>query len=114
LPGYRKVLRQLRRIDEKIHGETKFFLMARYRLADQLYLAAPAGMIRPRELPSGWGLLECPVQLLEVDGNDVTEPSLKGCDVALMPTVPAPVHDSPDIRRHRLLRNIAVAASRNV
>jgi len=93
-PAYRKVLRQLRSIDEKLHGQTKFFLMKRYRLADRLYLAAPRGMIRRRELPPGWGLLEC-------------SPEMELLDVRF----PAVEQATKAMHRIRLLRNIAVAAS---
>jgi hypothetical protein len=65
LPAYHKVLRRLRKLDEQIHGQTKFFVIARYQLADRLYVAAPRGMIRPCEWPRGWGLLECPLRCLE-------------------------------------------------
>ncbi len=56
--GYRRVLLDLRRVDQRLHGQTKFCLMTRYRLADRLYILAPRGMLRPREIPEGWGLLE--------------------------------------------------------
>jgi len=107
LPAYRKVMRQLKQIDEKLHGATKFFLVARYRLADQMYLAAPQGLIRRSELPPGWGLLECAPKLLaDPDSVSLFEPA-----AALQVAVPAPQRPSPQRFRLRLLRNIAVAAS---
>jgi hypothetical protein len=95
--SYRAVINDLRRIDERMHGEAKFWMMAHYRLADWLYLAAPRGVIRPREVPPGWGLLE----LHEESGEPllrvrVAAPELRG----------KPEH------RQRLLRNIAVAWTR--
>ena len=93
LAGYRRVLRRLRRLDEKLHGETKFFLVARYRLADEMYLAAPPGLIKPRELPHGWGLLEA---------------SDQACTMRI--AVAAPIHACRPVHRHRLLRTIAAAA----
>ncbi len=57
LVSYQRVVRELARLDDKIHGSTKFFTMARYRLASRLMIAAPAGMIDEHELPPGWGLL---------------------------------------------------------
>ncbi len=100
LPAYRRVLRNLRRLDQKLYGETKFCMIARYHLADRLYIAAPRGLIRRRELPAGWGLLECPPQCVEtaVDGG-------------LVVAVEAPPLSSRARHRQRLLRNIAVAAS---
>ncbi len=97
LRGYRQVVRDLRRIDRALYGQTKFFMVARYALADRLYLAAPRGMIRPRELPRGWGLLECapPARAL---GTAVEAPELPA----------RPEH------RARLLRNIAASACRHL
>lgn len=111
-PGYRDLLRRLAALDRRIHGETKFLLAARYRLADRLYVAAPAGLLRPRELPTGWGLLEAGAADLDGAGADVA-PDLFGAS-RLRITKPAP--DLGVARagyRDRLLRNIAVAASRD-
>jgi hypothetical protein len=92
--SYRRLVRRLRRLDKRLHGETKFCMMSRYRLADQLYLAAPRGMIRGPELPGGWGLLE-----------------MRGDPPRLEMIVEAPVLGSRADFQQRLLRNIAVAAS---
>ncbi len=97
LASYRKVMLELRRVDEALHGQTKFWLLARYRLADRLYIAAPKGLIAPDELPPAWGLLEA-------------EPHPDG--MLLTVRVAAPELGSSDTRRQRLLRNIAAAASR--
>ncbi len=104
LRGYRRLLREIRRLEEKLHGETKFFTIAHYRLADRLYIAAPAGLIRRRELPPGWGLLECSRRWLAGSGQ--------GAEPALRIAVEAPEQSSRTERRVRLLRNIAVAACR--
>jgi hypothetical protein len=107
LPSYRRVLRRLRRIDQQVYGETKFFLMARYCLADQLYIAAPRRMIRRAELPQGWGLLECPEYAFEHHASDAlfSEP------MKLHVQVEAPTLRARTDRRLRWLRNIAVAAT---
>ena len=107
LPSYRKVLRQLQVVDQKLYGHTKFHLVARYQLADCLYLAAPRGMIRHCEVPPGWGLLECPKAWLDEDSAHEShdEPP------ALKPIVEAPQLRSSDQHRTCLLRNIAVSAS---
>jgi hypothetical protein len=97
LRGYRQLIRRLRRLERQLHGETKFFMVARYRLADRLYLAAPRGMIRQRDLPRSWGLLEC-----------ARRQPATGLHVA----VEAPPQATRSRHRVRLLRNIAVAASR--
>ena len=97
LPGYRRVVRRIRRLERRLYGETKFFMIARYRLADRLYLAAPQGLIGRGELPAGWGLLE----------------RRRGGET-LQVTVEAPSMSTRPAHRLRLLRNIAVAASRTV
>jgi hypothetical protein len=97
LRGYRALLRKIHHVDQQLHGETKFFMVARYRLADRLYLAAPRGMIRRRDLPRGWGLLEC---------------SRRRPTSGLHIAIDAPPQSTRSRHRVRLLRNIAVAASR--
>ncbi len=107
--GYRRVLGKIRRLERQLYGETKFFTIARYRLADQLYVAAPWGMIRRRELPCGWGLLEYPRRRL-------TLPHVAGgrSRGALRVAVEAPPQATRTALQLRLLRNIAVAASRTI
>jgi hypothetical protein len=91
-----------------LHGETKFFLAARYALADRLFIAAPRGLLRRSEVPPGWGLLECsPRALRASDPNaDLFGESL------LAIAVQAPHRTVRDDYRFRLLKNIAIAASR--
>jgi hypothetical protein len=107
LPAYRNLIKRLRRLDKMLHGETKFCMIARYSLADRLYIAAPEGLIRPRELPPGWGLLECSKKDL---AHDDPNADLFGRSV-LNVTVKAPALSPREEHRQRLLRNIAVAAS---
>lgn len=104
LPSYRKIIAQLRLLDKKIYGHTKFHLLKQYQLADYLFIAAPRGMIRRCEIPPGWGLLEWPRNWLKDNCNDFTE-------IALQATIDAPRLNSRDDHRVRLLRNIAVSAS---
>lgn len=105
--AYRRVARSLRRINEQLYGETKFWLAAQYRLADRLYIMAPAGLIARRELPPGWGLVECDPLVLT---RPAVQPDTVESPVRL--AVPAPQRlTSPD-QRARLLRNIAAAATR--
>jgi hypothetical protein len=94
-------------LDRMLHGETKFCMAARYALADRLYIAAPRGLIRRRELPPGWGLLECPGSALSTDDPNA---DLFGRSV-LEVAVRSPLHTPREEHRQRLLRNIAVAAS---
>lgn len=97
LASYRRVMAELRRVDEALHGQTKFWLLSRYRLADRLYIAAPRGLIRVDELPPLWGLLEAE-----------NEEGL----LCLRIRREAEELGSAEHRRQRLLRNIAAAASR--
>ena len=107
LPSYRKIMRRLRRVEGQLYGETKFHMIARYQLADRLFIAAPKGMIRPAELPVGWGLLECPRECLEsgFDNNLFDEPP------RLEVKFDSAELTAQEKHRSRLLRNIAVAAS---
>jgi hypothetical protein len=96
LHSHRALVRALRQLDRKLYNETKFFMIAQYRLATRLYVLAPRAMIHPRELPAGWGLLEA----------DHRTPDL---------TIrhEAPIHAPNEQRLLRALRNIAAAASRD-
>ena len=107
LDSYRRVLKELRRVEKRLHGATKFGLMARYRLADHLYLFTPSGLIRRAELPRGFGLIEASAMRLR-------HPMPLGPEAPLPISErhPAPAHHSDPEHRVRLLRNIAVAASR--
>jgi hypothetical protein len=107
LPAYRKVLRRLRRIDERLYGQTKFCMLRRYRLADRLFIAAPKGMVRRHELPRGWGLLSCPPSWLDERSHLDRLDEPPQLDV----TVDAEALECKDDLRHRLLRNIAVKAA---
>ena len=99
---YRRVMRELRRVEKRLYGQTKFALIARYRLADRLYICAPRGLIKPRELPDGWGLLE------------VHRRALKDLPVEHPVTVRVRATETPSPQRFRdrTLRNIAAALTR--
>ncbi len=111
-PSYQETLRRLERIDEQIHGETKFCRLARWRLADRMFLIAPRGMIRPGEVPPGWGLLECPRRMIERP-DSIPERLGELAEDAVRVRIEPPERWTPEKRRVRLLRNIAVAATRN-
>ncbi len=114
LPAYRRTIEKLERIDARVHGQTKFFRIARYALADALYIAAPKGMIARGELPSGWGLIECDPLSLTASAVSGTLPPSDACDAALRVVVEVESADRRASKPHhrlRLLRNIAVAAS---
>lgn len=115
LPAYRRLLKRIRRIEMQLHGETKFCLMARYRVADHLWLAAPRGLIRAVEVPTGWGLLEIPRAWLRRDAACDDKACVTGAALPrpVRVAVAAPQHATKPQQRLRMLRNIAVAASRD-
>ena len=108
--SYQRTLRLIERIERRLHGETKFHTMPRYRLADHLYLFTPANMLSASEVPTGWGLVECGRRRLRRGAGELGELD----DLPLRERVACPSLDSPSSRRQRLLRNIAVAASKSV
>lgn len=105
--GYHALLRRLRRLDADLYGQTKFWTVARYGLADELWIAAPRGLLRERELPAGWGLLECSHAALR---RRDAEPDLFG-ETPFTVRRPAPEHAPRSDFRLRTLRNIAAASS---
>lgn len=108
--SYRRCLREIERIERRLHGETKFHTMHRHRLADHFYLFTPTGMLKPEEVPTGWGLVECGRPTLRRGAGPLTELDA----LPLRERIACPSIEAPDERRRRLLRNIAVAASRSV
>lgn len=108
--AYRRTLRLIERIERRLHGETKFHTMPRYRLADHLYLFTPAGMLSSKDVPTGWGLIECRRRELKRGAGELGELD----DLPLRERIACPSLDSPASRRQRMLRNIAVAASKAV
>ncbi|MBL9140504.1 MAG: hypothetical protein JNK53_01440 [Phycisphaerae bacterium] len=107
---YRRVLRDLARLEARLHGQTKFNLIARWRLADELWLLAPSGVVRSREVPPGWGLAECSAAVLR---RGIKHAIALG-SLPVRVVSPAPTHASPEARRQRLLRNIAFTLTRSV
>jgi hypothetical protein len=105
---YRRVLRQLAKLEERLHGQTKFNLIARWRLADELWILAATGVVRPREVPAGWGLAECSPAVLRRG----VQHALAMGTLPLRVIVQAPRHASPEHRRARILRNIAIELTR--
>jgi hypothetical protein len=90
----RRMRLELLAIDQRLDGAHKFAKMVWWGLADELWLAAAEGLIRQRDLPRGWGLLE----------RDRAGQLRVGLQ---------PVRLQPSERdRQRVLRGIAVAGSR--
>jgi hypothetical protein len=109
IAAYRKVLDELASIDAKLGIDTKFAQLTRWRTADHLVLMTPAGLLRPREVPAGWGLVEVEPRALKKSWEPIAGEPLP-CRLRVAPSALG----TPAERRVRLLRNIAVAASRGV
>ncbi|MHC4832976.1 MAG: hypothetical protein ACYTFH_03580 [Planctomycetota bacterium] len=101
--AYHRVRERLARVEQDLYGRSKFDLLARYRLADHLLVLSPRGLVRPREIPASWGLLECSrrQRLGRPDPGEVLRTRRRS--ERLRPD---------EARRQRFLRNIAAAASR--
>lgn len=109
IAAYRKVLDELASIDAKMGIDTKFAQLTRWRTADFLVVVTPTGLLRPREVPAGWGLVEVEPKALKKGWEPVAGEPLP-CRLRVAPSALG----TPEGRRLRLLRNIAVAASRGV
>jgi len=109
IAAYRRVLDELAAIDGKLGIDTKFAQLARWRTADHLIVMTPSGLLRPREVPSGWGLVEVDPKALRKGWEPVA-----GDPLPCTTRVTASSLATPSARRQRLLRNLAVAACRGV
>ena len=56
--GYRQTIRKIELIQRHLRSRTKFDTLSRYKLANLHYVVACSGIVRPIEVPIGWGLLE--------------------------------------------------------
>jgi len=90
----RRLELELVAIDRRLARRCKFAKMVWWGLADEFWLAAPAGLIPRTDLPRGWGLLEA-------DSEDVLRVRIPAGDVSCT-----------DRDRFRVLRGIACAGSR--
>jgi len=108
---YRRVLREIAKVEQQLYGETKFSRMSAYRLADRMYIMAPRGMIGPREVPTGWGLIECAARWKSYARASIAELTEIAGDAASV-LVEGREHSARPERRSRMLRQIALAATR--
>lgn len=106
---HRDIVGEIERIERKLSEGTKFGDIARWALADRLYLCAPSGLIRKQEVPPGWGLLECRRSKLRAVAADPSEHLAE--DLVIRIEAQRQTCD-PD-RRVRLLRNIAVSTTKS-
>lgn len=105
---HRDIIDRINRIERRLSDGTKFGDIARWALADRLYLCAPSGLIARREVPPGWGLLECRRSRLSAVAADPEQRLAED----LVTRVQAPRQPCDPDRRARLLRNIAASTTR--
>jgi hypothetical protein len=105
---HRDIVAEIERVERRLGEGTKFGDIARWALADRLYLCAPSGLIRKREVPPGWGLIECRRSRLRAAAAD---PALGLAEDLVVRVEAAKQPCDPD-RRVRLLRNIASSTTR--
>jgi len=76
--NYRRVLAQMRQLQNRLYRHVKFETMTRYRCANLFYLVVEPGLVNPAEVPVGWGLLE------RLDGalKLVRRPTLHPCEAS--------------------------------
>src|ERR1017187_815660 len=76
---YARVMREIRVLQERLFGKTKFERVARYRCANLCYLVVEAGVLRPHEFPIHWGLLvrdrDTLIVVRQPTWQDVPEPT---------------------------------------
>lgn len=93
--SYRRVLKEIGALQNRIGSGTKFECLTRYRCADLFFLVVPNELYRESELPLGWGAL------VEIDG-------------ALALRRRPAYHESPPDARIRLLQRIAFSGTRHL
>lgn len=97
-PGYepyQRVLEEIRRLSVRLHANTKFDRLTKWRAANLRYVVAEPGLFAGHELPADWGLL-----VREGEGLQLVQ-------------VPI-LHEVEDAQRLALLHRIAMAATRAV
>ncbi|MBK12484.1 MAG: hypothetical protein CL849_03015 [Crocinitomicaceae bacterium] len=108
--AYQRTMKEIERIERRVHRDTKFHTMARYRLADHLVLFTSSDLIKITEVPTGWGLVECGRGRLRRGVGRLGPLE----NLPLRERISLPPHESRPDRREQMLRNIAVAASRSL
>ncbi|MGI8821012.1 MAG: hypothetical protein ACR2ID_09130 [Chthoniobacterales bacterium] len=93
--SYRRVLSELRALQNQLRGGRKFECLTRYRSANLFFLVVPNELFRAAEVPLGWGAL------VETEG------------MLLLRQKPA-WHDCSSENQLRVLQRIAMAGTRHL
>ncbi len=92
--GYQKLLKEIRTLESRLYGKTKFDRMIRWSCANAFYLVVEDGIMKECETPLAWGLLKC-------------------ADDGALELIRRPVfQDVPEVRRLELLHRLGSAGTR--
>ncbi|HVF71117.1 MAG TPA: hypothetical protein VM940_05870 [Chthoniobacterales bacterium] len=91
--GYRRVVREVAALQNRLFGGTKFECLVRYRCANLFFLVLPNELFREVDAPEGWGVLAEENGMLRL----LRRPAW---------------HDNAEESRIRLLQRIALAGTR--
>ncbi|MEK0446266.1 MAG: hypothetical protein RLZZ399_1587 [Verrucomicrobiota bacterium] len=89
---YGDLMREIGELSQRLYVRSKFAKLARWKAGNLQYVVAESGVVRPEELPLGWGLLE---------------PHVGGAEVV----VKAVWQDVPDANRWLVAMNVAEAVT---
>jgi hypothetical protein len=101
--GYRKVIAEIRQLENVVFGKTKFDRLIRYRCANLHYLVIRPGILDPAEVPLAWGILAPETEDFDADA-EAPVPPLE------MLRSPAFI-EAPEAHRLELLHRIAVSGT---
>lgn len=122
IKAYHRLLARIESTERELYGRSKFERLRTLGLADHVFVLCPRGLVHPRELPQGVGLLECPGRLLRAapaaERSGLEHPSppagpdWRSAAIEVRRRRDSERLECAPARRLRLLRNIAVAATR--
>ena len=108
--GYRRTVKEIRALEKRVYGGTKFERMLRWRAANVFYLVIPRSLLKVAHAPEGWGILVAEDEALEVQDTDGDEEA--GCDLAELELVRRPAWiDASVSAAGELLHRIAVSGT---
>jgi hypothetical protein len=68
--GYRRTVKEIRALEKRVYGGTKFERMLRWRVANVFYLVIPRSLQKLAHVPEGWGILVAEDEVLEDRDRD--------------------------------------------